>query len=180
MDPSERVCPHCGEPPGPGVFCAACGRNLAAVQQLPTRARWEAGDAGTASPRPHGSLAALCAQSTSAFLETMRTAGCPGATVTPMPARPFRRTRRVRGWVLRAVDREDFEGSKRYEPGLVLSEDGAFHRLDSTLRGWGQRDFPRFEHTVSAEAIPMPTEQRLLDDLARILDEHGLTAPEPG
>ena len=38
-----RVCPFCGEPPGTGVFCAACGRNLAAVERLPTRAEWEAG-----------------------------------------------------------------------------------------------------------------------------------------
>ena len=30
-----RVCPHCGEPPGEGVFCAACGRNLASVDRLP-------------------------------------------------------------------------------------------------------------------------------------------------
>ena len=43
MASTERVCPYCGEPPGPGVFCAACGRNLAAVERLPTRAEWEAG-----------------------------------------------------------------------------------------------------------------------------------------
>ena len=42
----ERVCPHCGEPPGDGVFCAACGRNLSAVDRLPTRGEWEI--AGTA------------------------------------------------------------------------------------------------------------------------------------
>ena len=46
----ERVCPHCGEPPGEGVFCAACGRNLAAVDRLPTRGEWEI--AGTADERP--------------------------------------------------------------------------------------------------------------------------------
>ena len=46
MSADTRVCPFCGEPPGTGVFCAACGRNLATVEQLPTRAEWEAGHQG--------------------------------------------------------------------------------------------------------------------------------------
>jgi len=41
MEVDARVCPYCGEPPGSGVFCAACGRNLGAVERLPTRAEWE-------------------------------------------------------------------------------------------------------------------------------------------
>jgi hypothetical protein len=40
MEPAERVCPFCGEPPGVGVFCAACGRNLGAVDRLPRRSEW--------------------------------------------------------------------------------------------------------------------------------------------
>jgi len=44
-----RVCPFCGEPPGRGVFCEACGRNLAAVERLPTRAEWEAGQPAAAT-----------------------------------------------------------------------------------------------------------------------------------
>jgi hypothetical protein len=65
-----RVCPHCGEPPGEGVFCAACGRNLAAVDRLPTRAEWEI--AGTQDDRP---LADRCAEATAAFLAAMHAAG---------------------------------------------------------------------------------------------------------
>ena len=60
------------------------------------------------------------------------------------------------------VDREDFEEPHRYEPGLVLAVDGRFHRLDSELRGWGQRDFPRYEHTVSPEPVDVPPSERLL------------------
>ena len=166
MDPSARVCPFCGNPPG-GVFCAACGRNLAAVEQLPTRAQWE--DEGSSSP------AVQPAEATAAFLAAMRAAGCPGVTTTAMPKRSaFRRAGEVRGWVLRPVDREDFEKPKRYKPGLVLSVDGQFHRLDSELRGWGQRDFPRFVHTVSPEPVEPPVDERLVADLARVLEANGI------
>jgi len=165
VDPSARVCPYCGEPPG-GVFCAACGRNLAAVERLPTRAEWE-GDSG--------SLEARCSEATAAFLAAMRAAGCPGLTSTRAPKRSaFRKAPAVRGWIVRPVEREDFEEPRRYEPGLVLSEDGRFHRLDSELRGWGQRDFPQFVHTVSAEPVEMPVEQRLVGELARALEAHGI------
>jgi len=76
--------------------------------------------------------------------------------------------------VIRPVDREDFEEPKRYEPGLVLSVDGGYYQLDSELRGWGQRDFPYYEHTVGAEPIEMPVEQRLIDDLAAVLQANGV------
>jgi hypothetical protein len=166
VDPTARVCPHCGNPPG-GVFCAACGRNLAAVERLPTRAQWE--DDGSSS------LAERSAEATAAFLAAMRAAGCPGLTSTAMPKRSaFRKAGQVRGWVLRPVDREDFEGPRRYEPGLVLSIDGKFHRLDSELRGWGQRNFPVFVHTVSAEPVEMPADERLIADLARVLEANGI------
>ena len=69
-------------------------------------------------------------------------------------------------WVLWPVDREDFDGPKRYEPGLLLTVDGHFHRLDSELRGWGQRNFPYYEHTASLEPIEMPVGERLLAALA--------------
>jgi hypothetical protein len=166
VDPSARVCPHCGNPPG-GVFCDACGRNLAAVERLPTRAEWEQAGAG--------SLAERSAEATAAFLAAMRAAGCPGAKSTAMPKRSaFRRAGEVRGWVLRPVDREDFEEPKRYEPGLVLSVEGRFHQLDSELRGWGQRDFPQFAHTVSAEPVEPPVEERLIAELERVLDANGV------
>jgi hypothetical protein len=164
-----RVCPFCGAPPGDGVFCAACGRNLAAVERLPTRSEWE-GEEAAAPP-----LAERCAQATAAFLAAMHAAGDPGATTTPMPkTSPFKRAAKVHGWVVRPVDREDFEGPKRYEPGLVMSVEGDFHRLDNELRGWGQRDFPSFEHTVAPEPVDMPVDERLIGELAAALDANGV------
>src|SRR4051794_22152267 len=134
-----RVCPFCGEPPGAGVFCQACGRNLAAVERLPTAEEWKAGSENAVEVDPATAVAA--------FLAAMHEAGDPGTTEFPA-GKPslLGRTKRLRGWVVRPVDREDFEGPKRYEPGLVLTVDGAFHQLDSELRGWGQRDFPSFIH----------------------------------
>jgi hypothetical protein len=172
MDSGARVCPFCGELPGAGVFCVACGRNLAGVERLPTRAQWAAGEGGgavaVADPRP---LAERCAEATATFLETMHAAGDPGVIETPVVNRStLRRTPKVRGWVVRAVDRDDESTPRRYVPGLVLDVDGAFHQLDSELRGWGQRDFPQYHHTVGAEAIAMPVEERLIADLAAVLD----------
>ena len=122
------------------MFCEACGRNLLAVERLPTRAEREREQrAGAAGMRP---LAERCADATAAFLAAMRAAGNPGAVRMPMSKRsPFRRGGSARGWVLRLVDREDFEEPRRYEPGLVLTVEGRFHRLHSELRGWCQRDF---------------------------------------
>ena len=146
-----RVCPFCGRPPGAGVFCEACGRNLAAVERLPTAEEWESVDPAAA---------------VAAFLAAMHAEGDPGAVDFPAGKPSFLgRTKQVHGWVVRAVDREDFEGPKRYQPGLVLTVDGAFHQLDSELRGWGQRDFPIYQHTVSAEPIDAPLEPRLVPEL---------------
>ena len=152
-----RVCPHCGEPPGDGVFCAACGRNLSGVEQLPTREEWEAQHAAPAST-----------VTPAAFLAAMEAAGNPGTESLPVAvkSRPFRRTPKVTGWIVRPVDREDFEEPKRYEPGLVLSVEGAFHVLDSELRGWGQRDFPSYHLVASPDPIGAPAEERLLEELA--------------
>ena len=66
------------------------------------------------------------------------------------------------------VDREDFDGPKRYEPGVLLSVDGTFHRLDNELRGWGQRDFPRYEHRVSPDPVDPPDGMELGAALARL------------
>jgi hypothetical protein len=177
VDEEVRVCPFCGNRPGVGVFCEACGRNLGAVERLPTRAEWVGAGigsrrAGAAGMRP---LAERCADATAAFLAAMRAAGNPGAVVTPMSKRSaFRRRESAHGWVLRPVDREDFEKPRRYQPGLVLTVDGRFHRLHSELRGWGQRDFPQFDHTVEPDAIDMPVEERLIGELASVLTTHGL------
>ena len=90
-----RVCPHCGEPPGEGVFCGACGRNLASVDRLPTRAEWEI--AGAQDDRP---LADRCEEATAAFLAAMHAAGDPGTTKTKMSGGSgFRRPKQVEGWV---------------------------------------------------------------------------------
>jgi hypothetical protein len=173
MDAEARVCPFCGDRPGPGMFCEACGRSLQAVERLPTRAEWEAGrPAGAQRPPP---LAERCADATAAFLAAMRAAGNPGAVRTPMSKRSvFRRAVFAHGWVLRPVDREDFEKPRRYEPGLVLTVEGRFHRLHSELRGWGQRDFPQYRHTVEPDAIDMPAEERLIGELATVLSAHGI------
>jgi hypothetical protein len=182
MDASERVCPFCGNRPGLGVFCEACGRNLQAVERLPTRAELECEgrrerSGSAAGMRP---LAERCADATAAFLAAMRTAGNPGAVRTPMSKRsPFRRAGSAHGWVLRPVDREDFEEPRRYEPGLVLTVEGRFHRLHSDLRGWGQRDFPHYHHTVEPDAIDMPVAERLIGELATVLEAHGLGTTDP-
>lgn len=157
MDESTRVCPACGEPPGEGMFCAACGRSLAGLERLPTRAEWSARAAGPVE----------------AFLAAMHAADDPGTKEFLTGARPvFRRAQRLRGWVVRPVDREDFEGPRRYEPGLVLSVDGRFHQLDSELRGWGQRDFPRYHHTVSRDPVDPPLDERLREELAALRAAH--------
>jgi hypothetical protein len=159
MSGVTRVCPYCGEPPGEGVFCAACGRNLAGVEQLPTREEWAGGAAVT----------------TEAFLAAMRAAGNPGATRTPLPSSGlFKRTGHVEGWVVRPVDREDFEEPKRYEPGLVLSVEGRWHVLQSELRGHGQRNFPHYEHHVDPDPVDPPQDGRLSADLAAVLEANGV------
>ena len=182
MDAEARVCPFCGSRPGVGMFCEACGRNLQAVERLPTHAEWEGEGLGerpasAAGMRP---LAERCADATAAFLAAMRTAGNPGVVRTPMSKRSaFRRRGSASGWVLRPVDREDFEKPRRYEPGLVLTVEGHFHRLHSELRGWGQRDFPYYEHTVEPDAIEMPVTEQLIGELAAVLRSHNLGDTDP-
>jgi hypothetical protein len=175
MDAEARVCPFCGSRPGVGVFCEACGRNLQAIERLPTRAEWESGarEEERGSTAEVRSLDERCAEATAAFLEAMRAVGNPGAVETPMSkSSPFRRAGTVHGWVLRPVDREDFEKPRRYEPGLVLTVEGRFHRLHSELRGWGQRDFPQYHHTVEPDPIDMPVTERLIGELAAVLRAH--------
>jgi hypothetical protein len=152
VDDDTRVCPFCGSPPGPGVFCEACGRNLASVEQLPTAREFGA---------PTMSVAE--------FLEAMRAAGNPGTVRLPADQlRAFRRTPRLEGWIVIPVDREDFEPPRRYAPGVFLSVDGTFHQLDSELRGHGTRDFPRYEHRVSPEPVEPGPDPRILEGLAKL------------
>jgi hypothetical protein len=177
MSADTRVCPFCGEPPGAGVFCAACGRNLAAVEQLPTRAEWEAGVAGAPGAEPagdDGSAQARAEAATEAFLAAMRQAGSPGLAKLPSgKAKAFGRTPTLEGWIVRPVERDEDNLDKgRYVPGLFLTVDGHWHRLENEVRGWGQRDFPQFHHSVDAEALATPAEGRIVNELAAVLSDH--------
>jgi hypothetical protein len=168
VDDSARVCPFCGELPGAGMFCAACGRSLAAVDRLPTAAEWRAAHEPDADPL-------ATENATAAFVAAMRAAGNPGATEFPTAKRSaFRRAPVVRGWVVRPVDREDFEKPRRYRPGLVLTVDGSYHRLDSELRGWGQRDFPSYAHSVSPDPVDPPLEPTLPAELSAVRAANGV------
>src|SRR5829696_5748326 len=167
MDSEARVCPFCGRRPGAGIFCEACGRNLAGVDRLPTRAEWEgthpAGGAGVPGQDP-SALAERCAAATEAFLAAMHAAGDPGAGKVPTnEVLSFGRIRHLRAWVLRPVHRKPDDDLQRYEPGLVLTVEGRYHWLESEVRGWGQRDWPRFHDTAAAEPIGMPAEARLIE-----------------
>jgi len=171
MEPGARVCPFCGELPGPGVFCEACGRNLAAVEQLPTRGEWEAG----APAAPDESLAERCAEAVAAFLAAMHAAGDPGTADVFPRGSGLRRAKHPKAWVLRKVAREpDDDDFRRYEPGLALTVEGTFHVIESEVRGWGQRDFPRFVDTPAPDPIPVPADPRLPSELDALLREHSL------
>ena len=177
MDPTTRVCPFCGELPGAGMFCEACGRNLAGVEQLPTRAEWEEGGQVASDP---AEVAERCARATASFLAAMHAAGDPGLRddVFP-PTGALRRKRGPAAWVVRAVHREPDDDIQAYVPGLVLTAAGTFHRLESEVRGWGQRDFPRFVDTAAAEPIEPPAEPHIIGELDAVLREHGVVADPP-
>ena len=176
MESAARVCPFCGEPPGPGVFCEACGRNLSAVEQLPTRGEWEAG----APAVPDESLPERCAAAVAAFLDAMHAAGDPGTADVFPRGSGLRRAKHPKAWVLRKVAREpDDEDFGRYEPGLALTVEGTFHVIESEVRGWGQRDFPRFVDTAVVEPTELPAEARLLAELDAEAREHGVAAGPP-
>jgi hypothetical protein len=173
VDADARVCPFCGEPPGPGVFCALCGRNLAGVRQLPTRLMWERGlvgrrDAVESSTRASGGDAIA------AFLATMHEAGDPGAAKMPCAEPGFLgRTKHVRGWVVRAVGSGHDELSGRYEPGLFVTVEGHLHRLESATRGAGQRT--RLEYIdLVGRAVEPAQDERLAGELAAVLRANGV------
>ena len=169
MDSGARVCPFCGQPPGVGVFCDACGRNLGQVEQLPTRAEWEI-------EPPAGNLADRCAAATAAFLAAMRAAGDPGVDKATLRGSSGLR-RRPRAWVLRQVDRKNDDPLHyEYEPGLLLTTDGRFLRLESEVRGWGQARFPLYVDAADPEPIEMPVEDRLIEELAAVLRDNDVVA----
>lgn len=176
MEPDERVCPFCGEPPGPAMFCAACGRSLAAVDRLPTRVAWEAEADAAAAATDERPVGDRVAEATAGFLAAMEAAGRPGVRALATPSRSMlRRAPRVSGWIVRPVDRDDDVTPRRYAPGLLLSVEGAYHQVDSELRGFGQRDFPQYHHTVALEPLAEPPgAQRLPRELAAVLREQGV------
>jgi len=171
MDGEARVCPFCGERPGVAVFCEVCGRNLSAFERLPSRAEWEAKQSGSATAVPGpGTLADRCAAATAEFLAAMRAAGNPGAVKAGLPGGSvLRRGSRPHAWTLRHVHQlNDDPLHYEYEPGLLLTTEGRFHRLESEVRGWGQARFPQYLDTPDKEPIEMPVEERLLEELAAV------------
>jgi hypothetical protein len=171
VDAAARVCPFCGEPPGDGVFCAACGRNLSQVEQLPTRAEWERGRAPGSSPQTSaGDLVA-------SFLAAMHAAGDPGAARMPRAEPGFLgRTQHARGWVVRPAEHGDDE--LKGHPGLFLDVDGRLHRLDSTTQGVSFRG-PVYVEVVGPVIDAAPDDARLAGDLAAVLRANGLDDGPP-
>ena len=161
------------------MFCDACGRNLSEEERLPTRAEWEidpSARAGAAAEAP--SLADRCAAATAAFLAAMQAADDPGAAKTSVLGGSGLR-RRPRAWVLRPVHRNNDDPLHYdYEPGLALTTEGRFHRLESEVRGWGQARFPVYVDAAAPDPIEMPVEERLIEELAAVLREHDVT-PQP-
>jgi hypothetical protein len=157
MDGDARVCPFCGEPPGAGVFCAACGRNLSQVEQLPTRAAWEREREPDDGPPPPSA-----ADTVSRFVAAMHAAGDPGTTRLPLAEPGFLgRTRHVEGWV--AAQSE-----------LFVTVDGRLHRLDSATRGLGQRAEAVHIATVGPEAAEPADAAGLAGELEDVLRANGL------
>ena len=47
------------------------------------------------------------------------------------------------------------------------------------MRGYGTRDFPRFEDTVAGDPIDLPVEERIIDELAVLLRENEVSGAAP-
>jgi hypothetical protein len=122
------------------------------------------------------SLAERCSAATAAFLAAMRAAGEPGAgKLEPLGGSLLRR--RPRGWIVRKVERtSDDPRHYTYEPGLALTTDGRYLRVESEVRGWGQPRFPRYTDGVRPDPIELPAEERLIEELSAVLREHGVAA----
>jgi len=167
-----RVCPFCGEPPGTGMFCERCGRNLADVEQLPTRPEWERRSDASGAPTP----GARSVRSVEAFLAAMRAAGDPGVVRLPESQPGFLgRKRHAEGWIVRPVARDETSPSRRYTAGVFVTTAGRVRRLESATRGWGQRTEPRHIDTVGPELDgSQRDDEALLVDLTAVLGAHGV------
>jgi hypothetical protein len=172
MEPGERVCPFCGEPPGSGVFCAACGRNLADVEQLPTRQEWELSSAPVPEPVASETVALP------AFLAAMHAAGDPGATkVTRAEPGFLGRAQHAHGWVVRPVVRDADDPKADYEPGVFVTVAGQLHRLISKTRGIGMRDGVRYVDIVGPEITDQAPDDPRAAELAAVLRANGVNVP---
>jgi hypothetical protein len=150
------------------VFCAACGRNLGGVEQLPTRAEWEG-----VPPEP----AAAGGVSLPAFLAAMHAAGDPGAQRVRRAKPGFLgRTQHAEGWIVRATERGP-DPKAPYERGLFVTTGGTLHVLESTLRGI-QREDVHYDDVVGPE-VPEPPDGRLPAELAAVLEDHGVPKAGP-
>ena len=61
----------------------------------------------------------------------------------------------------------------------VADADGNYHLVESKVRGYGTRDFPRFEDTVAGDPIDLPVEERIIDELAVLLRENEVSGAAP-
>jgi hypothetical protein len=160
------------------MFCDACGRNLSQIERLPTRSEWEIEPSARAAGVSESPLADRCAAATATFLAAMRAAGDPGAAKAPLLGGSGLR-RRPHAWVLRHVHRKNDDPMHYdYEPGLLLTTEGRFHRLESEVRGWGQARFPRYADGANPDPIEMPVEERLIEELAAVLRDNDVM-PQP-
>jgi hypothetical protein len=154
MDADARVCPFCGEAPGEGVFCAACGRNLGEVEQLPTRAEWERGRENGGAPEPPEPGPGVGIE---AFLAAMHAAGDPGVAKLPRTEPGFLgRKQHVQGWIVR-------------DAGVFVTVDGRLHRLERSTQGINYIRGPAYIELVGREA-----DEDVATHLAALLREHGL------
>jgi hypothetical protein len=173
MEPAARVCPFCGEPPGEGVFCAACGRNLTRVDQLPTRAMWERERAGSTAAAGTASRS-NAGEAVAAFLAAMHAAGDPGVARMRRAEPGFLgRRQHVHGWVVRPVARGDDGPRASHAPGLFVAIDGRLHRVDAVTQGVSYRG-PVYVDVVGAEVGEPADPGRLAGELAAVLRANGL------
>jgi hypothetical protein len=152
----------------------------AAAQRLTTPRGWDHYEMDRESDASATPLADRCTAATESFLAAMRAAGNPGATKAPFPSGSgLRRTRRPHAWVLRPVGRENADPMHyEYEPGLLLTTEGRFHRLESEVRGWGQARFPHYVDTANPDPTDMPVEERLIEELATVLRDNDVIAQQ--
>jgi hypothetical protein len=164
------------------MFCDACGRHLSAVERLPTRGEWEIEQSVSATTASDArALPDRCAAATATFLAAMRAAGNPGAAKAALPGGSgLRRARRPHAWVLRRVHRENDDPLHyAYQPGLLLTTEGRFHRIESEVRGWGQARFPLYVDVPHPDPIEMPVEERLIEEFAAVLRDNDVSAQPP-